>query len=67
MEAYQVYQTPLSRSIHLILNNLLALTHCAASRYASKEMSHLFSPAVRHFSPSIIVQPFNISVSPDVE
>jgi adenylosuccinate lyase len=45
MEAFETYQTPLSR----FLVQLLAAWHdCSItrSRYASKEMAHLFSPAV---------------------
>ena len=45
MEAFDTYQTPLSRfgTNQLSISNLTF----TISRYASKEMAHLFSPAVR--------------------
>ena len=52
MEAFETYQTPLSRcdsslSSEVPLSDILSFfVFEMSSRYASKEMAHLFSPAV---------------------
>ncbi|OJA21469.1 hypothetical protein AZE42_13633 [Rhizopogon vesiculosus] len=46
MEAYEIYQTPLSRYLTIYPFNFCLLTLLCDS-YASKEMAHLFSTAHR--------------------
>jgi len=66
MEAFETYQTPLSRCVSCVisssccwgwvdsLSNSLSFILCGMlSRYASKEMAHLFSPAVGSLSNSL--------------
>lgn len=47
MDAFDTYQTPLSRSVTSVF--FVTVTDGFGSRYASKEMAHLFSPAVRSY------------------
>jgi len=55
MEAFETYQTPLSRCDSLPEGNPnWGNWHTRLSRYASKEMAHLFSPAVCIGSPKRI-------------
>lgn len=45
-EVYQSYQTPLARFVIFWLKCLSPIITISPSRYASKEMAHLFSSAV---------------------